>query len=90
MAFSLFKLSLVLWFGESDKAPVVEDFKSKGEKSTVHNYCSLFTFIVHGTVHSEILPIYGGLSLVLNQVLSLVLEPEFSLGLLLLSFRTSL
>ena len=86
MAFSLFKLSLVLWFGESNKAPVVEDFKSKGEKK----YCSLFTFNVHGTVHSEILPIYGGLSLVLNQVLSLVLEPEFSLGLLLLSFRTSL
>ena len=40
LALSLFKLSLVIWFGESDKALVVEDFKSKIEKALFTDYYS--------------------------------------------------
>ena len=59
-----FVFSSFLWFFDLEnqtKASVAEDFKSKSEKYclliTVHNYCSLFTFTVHKTVHFEFFPI---------------------------------
>ena len=59
-----FAMLLLIMFGPKKKTKSLEVFNSKSRKNTIHFYCSwitvhglLFTFIIHDTVHSEILPI---------------------------------